>query len=80
MSLSGGSFGQMATRVRVVRIDGTGRPLSPLMALLRQVLVCLVIPPLVFRPDGRGIHDLVAGSAAVTLDHLTEARRSHQTL
>ena len=59
MALSGGSFGQLATRLRVVRIDGSGRPLSLLPALLRQVMICLVIPPLVFRPDGRGLHDLV---------------------
>jgi uncharacterized RDD family membrane protein YckC len=65
MALSGGSFGQLATRLRVVRIDGSGRPLSLLMALLRQVMICLVIPPLIFRPDGRGLHDLVCGSATV---------------
>ncbi|HET7068114.1 MAG TPA: RDD family protein [Nocardioides sp.] len=67
MALSGGSFGQLATRVRVIRVDGSGRPLSLLMALLRQVLICLVIPPLIFRPDGRGLHDMICGSAAVPL-------------
>jgi len=66
-ALSGGSFGQLATRLRVVRIDGSGRPLSLLRALLRQFLIILVIPPLVFRPDGRGLHDLAAGSATVPL-------------
>ena len=29
--------------------------------------MALVIPPLVFRPDRRGLHDVVAGSATVTL-------------
>jgi uncharacterized RDD family membrane protein YckC len=67
MALSGGSFGQLATRLRVVRVDGSGRPLSLLVALLRQVLICLVIPPLVFRPDGRGLHDLICRSATVPL-------------
>jgi uncharacterized RDD family membrane protein YckC len=67
MALSGGSFGQLATRLRVVRVDGSGRPLSLLTALLRQVLICLVIPPLVFRPDGRGLHDMICGSATVPL-------------
>ncbi len=67
MALSGGSFGQLATRLRVVRSDGSGRPLSLLVALLRQVLICLVIPPLVFRPDGRGLHDMVCRSATVPL-------------
>ena len=67
MALSGGSFGQLATRLRVVRSDGSGRPLSLLVALLRQVMICLVIPPLVFRPDGRGLHDMVCRSATVPL-------------
>jgi uncharacterized RDD family membrane protein YckC len=67
MALVGGSFGQLATRLRVVRTDGSGRPLSVLRALVRQVLVSLVIPPLVFRPDGRGLHDMAVGSATVTL-------------
>lgn len=58
--LMGGSFGHLLTRLRVSRTDG-GR-LDPLRALLRSVLVALVIPPLVFRPDGRGLHDMAAGS------------------
>jgi uncharacterized RDD family membrane protein YckC len=66
-ALVGGSFGQLATRLRVVRIDRSGRPLSVPRALVRQLLVVLVIPPLVFRPDGRGLHDLAVGSATVTL-------------
>lgn len=70
MGLAGGSFGQLATRLRVVRIDGSGRPLTLLGGLLRQVLVVLVIPPLVFRPDGRGLHDMVTGSATVELSEL----------
>ena len=65
MALSGGSFGQLATRLRVVRVDGSARPLSLLTALLRQVLICLVIPPLVFRPDGRGLHDMICGTLVV---------------
>lgn len=64
---TGGSFGQVATRLRVVRANGDPRPIPPLKALLRQVLIALVIPPLVYRPDGRGLHDVAAGSAVVTL-------------
>ena len=66
-AVAGGSFGKLATRLRVVRSDGSGRPIDLLRSLLRQVLVCLVIPPLVFRPDGRGLHDLAAGSVTVTI-------------
>jgi len=66
-AIAGGSFGKLATRLRVVRADGTPAPPDLLRALLRSVMVCLVIPPLVFRPDGRGLHDMVAGTATVTL-------------
>ena len=65
---AGGSFGQLATRLRVVRDDGSGRPVGLLPALARQVLVAVIIPPLIFRPDGRGLHDLMAGTASVTLE------------
>lgn len=67
-ALSGGSFGKLATRLRVVRSDGSGRPVGLLGALGRSILITVVIPPLVFRPDGRGLHDLMAGTATVTLD------------
>ena len=66
-SLVGGSFGKLATRLRVVRVDGAGAPVDLLRSLIRTVLVALVIPPLVFRPDGRGLHDMAAGTATVTL-------------
>lgn len=65
--LAGGSFGKLATRLRVVPVDGPLLPLNPVRVLARQVLIALVIPPLVFRPDGRGLHDIAAGSATVTL-------------
>ena len=65
MALAGGSFGQLATRLRVVKNDGTGRPVDLLRCLLRQVLVALVVPPLIYKPDGRGLHDLAAGSVTI---------------
>ena len=68
-ALVGGSFGKLATGLRVVRFAGgtvaSPQPPDLLRCLARQVLVCLVIPPLVFKPDGRGLHDLAAGSATV---------------
>jgi uncharacterized RDD family membrane protein YckC len=66
-ALVGGSFGKIATRLRVVRATGDPRPIGLLQALVRSVLVALVIPPLIYRPDGRGLHDMVAGSATVDL-------------
>ena len=66
-ALAGGSFGKLATRLRTVRVDGDPRPLDPLRSLARQIMVAVVIPPLIFRPDGRGAHDLACGTASVTL-------------
>jgi uncharacterized RDD family membrane protein YckC len=67
MALAGGSFGQLVTGLRVVRWDGVAKPVDLLRALMRQVLIMLVIPPLVFRPDGRGLHDMAARTATVRL-------------
>lgn len=64
--LAGGSIGKLLTGLCVVPADGHLRKLNPLKALGRQVLVALVIPPLVFRSDGRGLHDLFAGTTTVT--------------
>jgi uncharacterized RDD family membrane protein YckC len=55
-ALLGGSFGQLLLRVVVVRLDG--RPVGILHAFLRTLLILLVIPPLVYNPDRRGLHDL----------------------
>jgi uncharacterized RDD family membrane protein YckC len=62
-ALLGGSFGQLVCRVAVVRLDR--RPVTLLQALLRSLLVCLVIPPLVFNRDQRGLHDLAVGTVTV---------------
>lgn len=56
-ALAGGSFGQLALRVTVVHVDG--RPVGLLEALLRTFLILLVVPPLVFNRDQRGLHDLL---------------------
>lgn len=66
-SIAGGSFGKLATRLRTVRNDGDPRPLDLLRSLARSIMIAAVIPPLVFRPDGRGLHDIAAGTATVTL-------------
>ena len=72
-ALLGGSFGKLATRLRVVRHDETLRPLELIPALARSILIALVIPPLVFRPDGRGLHDMAARSMTVRLVDLKAA-------
>jgi uncharacterized RDD family membrane protein YckC len=61
--LAGGSFGQLALRIAVVRLDG--RPVTILHALVRTFLICLVIPPVVFNRDNRGLHDLAVNTLTV---------------
>jgi uncharacterized RDD family membrane protein YckC len=65
-TLAGASFGKLATRLRVVRNDGSGQPVSLLRSLGRSVLVALLVPPLLTF-DGRGLHDVAAGTRTVTL-------------
>lgn len=66
-ALAGGSFGQVVLRLAVVRLapDGSRRPVGLLVALGREILVALVIPPLVFNRDNRGLHDIVFGTVVV---------------
>ena len=59
-ALMSASFGQLALRIVVVRLDR--RPVTILNALVRTVLICLVIPPVVFNRDNRGLHDLAVGT------------------
>jgi len=60
------SFGQLLTGIRV--LDTEGRRLSPVMAGLRTFLICLVVPPLIFKSgSGRGLHDLASRAAAYRL-------------
>lgn len=51
--------------LRVVT-EGTGT-VNPLRAVLRSVLLCLAIPPLVWDRDGRGLHDRLARTVEVRI-------------
>lgn len=62
-ALTGASLGQWIMRLRVIRLDR--RPIGLWIGLVRTALIALVIPPLVFTPERRGLHDLVAGTACV---------------
>ena len=62
-ALVGGSFGQLALRIAVVRLDR--RPVNLLVALVRTALICLVVPPVIYNRDRRGLHDLATGTVTV---------------
>lgn len=75
--LAGGSFGKLLTGLRVVSSRGAaGGLFNPLTLVFRQFLIILVIPALVFRPDGRGLHDVLTGTATVTKDVFESLRVS----
>lgn len=61
--LAGASFGHRLLGLQVVGADG--RPIGPLRALLRTVLLCLVVPALIWDRQGRGLHDRAARSYVV---------------
>ncbi len=61
--LAGGSAGQIATGLRVVRLDRTSLGLP--RAVLRTLLLCLLIPALVWDRDGRGLHDKAVGTVVL---------------
>jgi uncharacterized RDD family membrane protein YckC len=62
-SLSGASFGQRLLGLRVAGL--AGKPVDPVRVLLRTLLLCLVIPAVVWDRDGRGLHDKAARSVVV---------------
>lgn len=61
--LLGASAGQRVCRIAVARLDG--RPVGLWNALIRTLLLCLVIPPVVYNLDQRGLHDLAVGTVVV---------------
>jgi uncharacterized RDD family membrane protein YckC len=61
--LVGGSFGQLVSRIAVVRLDV--QPLGLPRALLRAFLVSLALPPLIISAERRGLQDLAAGTVVI---------------
>ena len=57
------SFGQRLLGLAVLRLGG-GAP-GLLRAFVRSVQVCLLVPPLVWDRDGRGLHDRSVGTVLV---------------
>jgi uncharacterized RDD family membrane protein YckC len=61
----GYSIGHRAMAIHVVRLGGV--PAGPLAALVRTLLLCLVIPAVIFDPDQRGVHDKAAKTVLVRM-------------
>jgi len=61
--LTGSSFGQRLLRLQVVAVRG--KRLGAISTAVRTALICLVIPPLVWDQDTRGLQDKAARSVCV---------------
>ncbi|MET0589624.1 MAG: RDD family protein [Naasia sp.] len=63
VTLLGGGVGHLLLGLRVVRLDGTWvgwwRP------TLRTVLLCLLVPAVIWDRDQRGLHDVFAGTVLI---------------
>ncbi len=65
VTLGGASFGHRLLGLRVVPVHGQW--VTPLRSAVRAALLCLVIPPIVVGKDGRGLHDVLAGTTIIRL-------------
>ncbi|MDP9885145.1 RDD family protein [Sinomonas atrocyanea] len=65
VGLVGHGLGHRLAGLTVRRLDGS--PVGIPRAALRTLLLCLVIPAVVFDPDQRGVHDKAAGTVVVRL-------------
>ena len=61
----GGSLGHLLLRLRVVPL--TGGWIGIWKPVVRTVLLCLVVPVLVWDSDQRGFHDKIAGTVLVRI-------------
>lgn len=63
VAVTGQSIGMRFARIRVAA--DRGRPPRLRWALARTLLLCLVVPALIWDHDRRGLHDRVAGTIVV---------------
>ena len=61
----GYSIGHRIVGIHVVRLGGG--PAGPSPALVRTLLLCLVIPAVIFDPDHRGLHDKAMNTVLVRM-------------
>lgn len=62
----GSTIGHRLLGVRVLRV-GTATLPGPARALIRSVLLCLVVPAVIWDRDQRGLHDRSAGTVLVRI-------------
>ncbi|MGO2041542.1 MAG: RDD family protein, partial [Cellulosimicrobium funkei] len=65
VSTLGFTVGHRVMGIRVRRLAEPARMVGLGRGVLRTVLLCLVIPAVVWDADGRGLHDRAAGTVLV---------------
>jgi uncharacterized RDD family membrane protein YckC len=60
IGIAGRTPGHAVAGLRVALLDGRRAGFSA--AVIRTVLLCLFIPPLIYNHDNRGLHDRAAGT------------------
>ncbi|MGH3984993.1 MAG: RDD family protein [Pseudonocardiaceae bacterium] len=60
IGVAGRTVGHAVAGLRVALLDGRRAGFGA--GVIRTVLLCLVIPPVVYDADGRGLHDRAAGT------------------
>ncbi len=60
IGVAGRTAGHAAAGLRVALLDGRRAGFGA--GVIRTVLLCLVIPPVVYDSDGRGLHDRAVGT------------------
>jgi uncharacterized RDD family membrane protein YckC len=65
VGVTGHSIGHRTLGMQVQRMDGTAA--RPLDGVVRTLLLCLVVPPLVADADQRGLHDRAAKTILVRI-------------
>ena len=65
IALTGFTVGKRLLGLRVVRLDG--RPVGLFWSLVRTILFLVVIPPVVFDQDQRGLHDKAANTVVIRI-------------
>ena len=60
-ALGGATAGHRLIRVKVINFQSGANP-TPLQALIRTVLLCLVVTAITYDEKGRGIHERLSGT------------------
>jgi len=65
-AFGGATAGHRIVGLKVVQFQGGGNP-TPVRALVRTVLLCLVVTAITYDDNGRGIHERLSGTRLIDM-------------